>query len=133
MCSTIYSIIVYYSTIYISDSHQLLYNWFPQKNVPSYRCIHFLSFAHKAIYYNSPPYFTYTLVYLIRRRLTSKRYNADKSLMCDYVSYLNSAFSYIFSIIMELPPCLYYINPFTPFLYYTSQGLHIINVIYSLI
>ena len=34
---------------------------------------------------------------------------------------------------MELPPYLYYRNPFTSDIYYTPQGLHISNVISSLI
>ena len=50
----------------ITDSHQLISNWFPQKKRS---LLHLLSLAHKAIYYTSPPYLTSLLT--LRRPLTS--------------------------------------------------------------
>ena len=73
----------------ITDSHQLISNWFPKKTFPP-------TLAHKAIYYTSPPYLTSLLI--LRRPLTSLRSN-DISLICPRVSYLKyhkRAFSYMF-------------------------------------
>ena len=63
---TIFSINRFYQSI--TDSHQLISNWFPQKK---HSLLHLLSLAHKAIYYTSPPYLTSLLT--LRRPLTSLR------------------------------------------------------------
>ena len=95
----------------ITDSHQLISNWFPQKKRS-------LLLAHKAIYYTSPPYLTSLLT--LRRPLTSLRSNADISLICPRVSYLKyhkRAFSYMIpSLWNSLPASIRSLHSYPSFI-----------------
>ena len=123
----------------ITDFHQLISNWFPQKKCS---LLHLISLAHNNIYYTSSPYLTSLLP--LRRPLTSLRSNADISLIYPRVSYLKyhkRAFSYMVPYLYNyFPASIRSIHslqspPFQsiPVLYYTPQSLNIIDVIYSLI
>ena len=111
----------------ITDSHQLISNWFPQKKRS---LLHLLSLAHKAIYYTSPPYLTSLLT--LRRPLTSLRSNADISLICPRVSYLKyhkRAFSYMVPFLWNsLPASIRSINSQCEF--HTRPLLHTSKLIY---
>ena len=99
----------------ITDSHQLISNWFPQKKRS---LLHLLPLAHKAIYYTSPPYLTSLLT--LRRPLTSLGSNADISLICPRVSYLKyhkRAFSYMVpSLWNSLPASIRSIHSYPSFI-----------------